>query len=99
MKPMMLFVLLAIVACGPDRGELHYATVMSKGHRAAWSQPFFNGKTTTVIYHPARWWLDLRATHENGVFEYRISSSHELWDLVSVGDQLNPEQVEREEHR
>ena len=46
-------------------------TVVDKYHRSAWVQPVFNGKTTHLITHPAKYRIIVE--YENT--EYRINGS------------------------
>ena len=46
-------------------------TIVDEYHKPMWIQPIFNGKTTTMITHPAVW----RIIVEYDGVEYTISSS------------------------
>lgn len=46
--------------------------IVGKYHRAMWVQPIYNGKTTTLITHPAVWHI----TVEYDGTEYTVSGSN-----------------------
>ncbi len=60
-------------------------TVVGTRYAAAHTTPILVGKTTTLIYHPSRWYAELRV--KGGCEELQISS--ELFTHLRPGDQMD----------
>lgn len=67
----LVFCLVGCAKCINTEYENVEVTVVDEYHRAMWIQPIFNGKTTTMITHPAIY----RITVEYNDIEYTISGS------------------------
>lgn len=67
----LIFSLVGCAKCISTEYKNVEVTIVDKYHKAAWVQPIFNGKTTTLITHPAVW----RITVEYNDVEYTISGS------------------------